>query len=113
MKGVTFLLIICGIGVLLAAGCSGPMAGCQIVTFENKKVYQGQSIESVERSLGKPDMVSKGPYTMNMWAGGDLIIPGMTAYELVYVNNSNSLILWIEDNYVSRVGIVPTRKIKF
>ncbi len=113
MKGAKFLLTICVIGIFWAAGCSGPMAGPQIVTFENEKIYQGQSIESVGRSLGQPDIVSKGPFTKNMWAGGDMMPPGMLAIEWVYFRSPNSLILWIEDNYVARVGIAPARQIKY
>lgn len=113
MKRTTFLLIICLTGILFTAGCSGPMAGTQIVKFENKRIYQGQTIESVERSLGQPDIVSRGPFTKNMWAGGEMMLPGMTAIEWVYFRSPNSLILWIEDNYVAQVGIAPARQIKY
>ena len=113
MKGVTFLLIICQIGILWAAGCSSPMEGPQMVTFKNAKIYQSQSVDSVASLLGTPDIISKGPYTKNRWAGSVQITPTFLTTEWVYINKTDTLILWIEDNYVTRVGIAPTRKIQF
>ena len=113
MKRVFITILLCC--PLFFGGCETPMGGAQIASNEKGEIYQGQSADSVENVLGAPDVVSSGSYCKNFWAGGAFFVPGIRTIEWVYLDfkPNTSLIIWMDQGHVARIGQAPTDKIRY
>jgi len=93
---------------LFVSGCS-TMRSTAI--FRDQKIFAGQSNDSVEKSLGAPDLVGIGPFYQFMridpW-----VSPGRYSIEWIYLGPKESLILGLDFGMVRGIWLVDTAKIK-
>jgi len=75
-------------------------------------IYQGQSADSVIRTLGNPDVVSSGIFCKNKGNIGFGIRTARNTVEWVYVGTSNSTVIYLDHGLVSIVYNIPTSRIK-
>ena len=77
------------------------------------QIYKGQSVESIERALGPPNVVSSGgPLCKNATNLPFGTSPGWNAIEWVYIGPVYSTIIYTANGNVCYVHQIPTSKVR-
>lgn len=101
--------------LIFLAGCAGvnqSLYGGQQISHNGKMIYKGQSVDSVERALGAPDVVSSGQYfcknASNLPWG---VMLARNTIEWVYIGPAYSTLIYIDHGMVSYVHQIPSSKV--
>ena len=113
MKSLITVLVFVG---LIVIGCSRAL---QQTEFRREKIFVGQSNDSIEKHLGAPDYAKN--YALGVILLGQMVEPfgdafgvrpGMVTREWVYIDQDNSLIVWMDSGNVGAIWLVKTKEIE-